>query len=271
LGLSLQCCSYAGEIVINELFAASSDRLVRRDGAGVDRLGVGPAWHAPDFDDAHWQVGTGPFGFGHPGLGTNLEGAMKSATPSLYLRRTFEATAGQAAAPGGLDLWINYDDGMVVYLNGVELARRHLGVPGSLVHADQPSFNKRLQVTPERIQVTGSAGALRPGSNVLAIQVHNTWPIADLFPFDATLLASATLALSSSPATLLVGPADPWRYAPGVIEPSGGWYDPSLIGSGEAFFSDWVELRNTGSTAVALGGWMLSLSCPHPQSLPHGS
>ena len=52
------------EILINELMAAGSERLLRWSPAGVPVLGSGTPWYTGGFNDLSWQTGTGPFGFG---------------------------------------------------------------------------------------------------------------------------------------------------------------------------------------------------------------
>ena len=60
------CFPAAGhaEIVINELMAAASARLLQYDANGVPQVGTGPKWYQAAFNDASWLSGPGPFGYG---------------------------------------------------------------------------------------------------------------------------------------------------------------------------------------------------------------
>jgi CotH kinase protein/Chitobiase/beta-hexosaminidase C-terminal domain/Lamin Tail Domain/Fn3 associated/Bacterial Ig domain/Bacterial TSP3 repeat len=248
------------QVVINEWVAGNSERLLRWDGEGKARLGTGLSWYEPEFDAGSWPAGPGPLGFGYGDLGTDVGQAMLPFTPSLYLRREFVVAPEVAANSSGVQLTINYDDGFVAYLNGEEIARRNLGPAHLFIYADQPSFNKRVAVTNETIRVSAGLAALRPGTNVLAIQVHNTWPIADLFPFDPSLRMEAKLESISAPEEPLVRAQDSWRYFVGLAEPSGGLAEPGVPGPEPTGteFNDWLELHNQGNQAVSLAGWSLT-------------
>ncbi|HIL69630.1 MAG TPA: hypothetical protein EYG38_07255, partial [Verrucomicrobia bacterium] len=41
-------------VLINEIVANNTARRVARTESGTARVGHGPAWFAPDFDDTHW-------------------------------------------------------------------------------------------------------------------------------------------------------------------------------------------------------------------------
>jgi hypothetical protein len=252
----------AGQVIINEVVAAASERLLSWDEAGRPWLGTGPGWQTLGFSASEWRTGVGPFGFGYPNPGTDLRAAIYARTPSLYLRCEFEVSAAIATSTNGLRFRIAYDDGFVAYLNGVEIARRNLGPSGMFVYANQPVFNPVTNLVEEVIEL--GPGLLVPGTNLLAVQVHSQWPPYTLFswpiPFDETLWCHATLECTGVPATVLVGPDHPWRYHVGVVEPSGGLYDPDLADADPAQlnFSDWVELHNLGTESVALAGWSLT-------------
>src|SRR4030095_15170513 len=134
-------------------------------------------WAAPTFDDAPWASGPGPIGAGTPppggvALGTNVTSQLVGVTPSVYTRAIFNVTAAEAAETQPLQLTVQYDDGFVAYVNGVEVARRKVGLPNTFTPhdavADSPTF------TTETITIDPPAKLLVAGSNVLAVQVHNT-------------------------------------------------------------------------------------------------
>lgn len=92
-------------------------------------------WATREFNDSSWPVGVGPVGVEgsnppHYILGTNLYSRTYNITPSIYQRLAFTASAAEAASTSPLRVTIDYDDGMIVYLNGKELVRKNLGVAG---------------------------------------------------------------------------------------------------------------------------------------------
>ena len=89
------------------------------------------AWQQPVFDDAAWN--RGPSGFGT--ITADDATFFYDLFPSLYLRRQFELA--NPARVRWLVLRIEYVDGFVAYLNGVEIARRGVaGPPNSFVPFD---------------------------------------------------------------------------------------------------------------------------------------
>ncbi len=128
-----------------------------------------PAWNQPGFDDAGWAEGPSGFGYGDGDDATVLSD-MQNAYLSLYTRRSFEVV--QPSAFDRLELTVDWDDGFVAYVNGLEVARRNVaGTPGTPVPHDGTATSHEAGA-PETIQL--SPAVLVAGTNVLAVQVHNT-------------------------------------------------------------------------------------------------
>jgi hypothetical protein len=80
-----------------------------------------------------------------PLIGTDIEAAMKDVNASVYLRMPF--TVEQPATLESLTARMNYNDGFVAYLNGVEVARRN--APG------MPHWDSSAPDTPMRRLISG--------------------------------------------------------------------------------------------------------------------
>ena len=126
-----------------------------------------PDWQRTTFDDSTWTSGTQPLGYGAAGLSTTValgsEGTLYTRThftPGVALSRVRELT-----------LAIDYDDGFVASLNGVEIARQN--VPVAQTNTTLASASHQWGVWPEHRLVIPTEGLLLPGDNVLAIEVHN--------------------------------------------------------------------------------------------------
>lgn len=243
--------SARADVVINEVMTAGSERLLQWSAAGVPQFGFGTPWTATAFDDSSWQTGLGPFGFGSftnaspAPIATNTATQMQNLTPTLYLRKTFTADAAQAARTDALMLDVQFNDGFVCFINGVEVARRNAGPPNQFVYRDQfaafgtPGHNE-ASTTPyvrtETLALPAANTLLTAGTNVIAIHALNYWE-------GTTLVTSTngTVAVDNRnnfylKADLRIGSDAPivannsaWRYFPGVAEPSGGLYDPTLL------------------------------------------
>lgn len=136
-------------------------------------------WNDLSFDDASdpcWLSGNTGIGYetgtGYgPCIATNLAD-MQNSYWSVYARKTF--TIDDPARLIGLTLHIDFDDGYIAYINGTEV---HSQYPPSPVAYNQPaSTNHEASCgsTLPQYDISASISALVPGTNVLALQVHNT-------------------------------------------------------------------------------------------------
>jgi len=199
-------------------------------------------WTEAAFDDSQWARGEGPF-FG--GYGNHRPAGVALAC----LRGQFNVN--EPSKTGGLKLSLAYRGGVVVYLNGKEVARKDIrrGKLEPLTLADD--YPQSAFVTPDgeallpnyggakppkdvadrfesRIReatIDVPAGTLRRGTNVLAIELHRTPIPADLPPFgrgvwDTTGLLAATLTApagsaifdnTTSPGRIHIFQATPWE------------------------------------------------------------
>lgn len=136
-------------------------------------------WNQVDFDDSSWRWGASGFGYADKDDTTRITD-MRGNYLSIYTRNTFFVEdPGQV---GILSLEIDYDDGFVAYLNGVEVLRRNIS-------GDPPGFNtpadgKKEAGDPVFISINPSL--LKTGENTLAIQIHNESKISS----DLTLKAA---------------------------------------------------------------------------------
>ncbi len=116
------------------------------------------------------------FGLGAPSfrqlIATDIQTEMQGVSSSAYLRIPFDVTG--AADVIGLTLDMQYDDGFVAYLNGVEIARRDAGA-GAVGFDSLATTDREVSAVKEfvTIDVSGSAGALVEGENILAIHGLN--------------------------------------------------------------------------------------------------
>ncbi|MBN1479229.1 CotH kinase family protein [candidate division KSB1 bacterium] len=126
-------------------------------------------WRSGTFDDTSWREGQGGFGYGDDDDQTVLANIL-----SLYLRSRFDIA--DISTIGEVIFHIDYDDAFIAYLNDVEIARS-AGVSGMY-----PSHNTSSTQDHEAQMYQGGSpdafyvepGHLQRGSNVLALQIHNT-------------------------------------------------------------------------------------------------
>ena len=169
----------------------------------------GTAWSAPGFDDSTWSVGEAELGYGDGDEGTTISPLGVTS----YFRRTF--TVADAAAVSRLTLLLQRDDGAVVYLNGTEVARSNMPA-GPVTATTRPSSDVSGAAEKTFVSLPVATSALRTGTNVLAVEVHNAAASTDL-SFDAELVPTYVGT------GVLVASGDTWRWLDGRSGLPAGW------------------------------------------------
>jgi hypothetical protein len=131
-------------------------------------------WYKYTFDDSAWSKGKGGFGYGDGDDSTSIS----SAALSVYSRIRFVIKDTSKIYDALLN--VDYDDGFVIWLNGVEVARKNLGTKG-----DFPAYNTAASAEHEAQLYQGGQPdyitlkkyilkqALKKDTNVLCVQVNN--------------------------------------------------------------------------------------------------
>lgn len=118
-----------------------------------------------------------------PWFATDLTAAMRGVASRAQFRIPFVTAA--KAVPEMLQLQIQYDDGFILWLNGVEMLRRNAPVTRSRTKAEG--------LTPETFNLIPPAGVLRPGTNLLAMEALNDAVAGDDFLIRVELRAAERL------------------------------------------------------------------------------
>ena len=183
-------------------------------------------WTQIGFDDSGWEIGATGIGYGDGDDATILSD-MRNNYVSVYLRYPFEVA--EASALRALSLRVDYDDGFVAYLNGVEIARAGLAPAFAPPNFRVPAQNHEASGF-EDFEV--SEGMLEAGTNVLAIQVHNTTRDSSDLSLTPELVGEISLcptgltcALSTDGRSVTLDPSDittpgtPWSATTRLLPP----------------------------------------------------
>jgi hypothetical protein len=220
---------------------------------GTQEPSLGPngqaatTWTQIGFNDDPTRTGwlDGPCGYGYSNesselqlIGTQLND-MQGNYISIYARLRFTLNADQISGMSDLEAEVHYDDAFVLYLNGIRVADSG-DIPGNPPPFDQNSEQASDDLV-DNVNLSGWMNLLVPGTNVLAIQIHNA-------------------SLSSSSDCL----GAPILRA--VIEPHQIAVDPRalvvinevLTNSNAASGVDRIELYNPGSITVDLSNVYIS-------------
>lgn len=132
------------------------------------------AWRLPGFNDTSWLSGKSGIGYGD-----NDDATIISNCISVFMRKSFQV-ADTAKVYSSL-LHIDYDDAFVAYINGNEIARNNIGASGTIPAWDARADGNHEALmysggSPEAFLYEGIRKYLKPGENILAIQIHNYGP-----------------------------------------------------------------------------------------------
>lgn len=149
---------------------------------GID---PGVAWNGPAFDDSTWASGPAELGYGDtPATTVSFGPASSNKFITTWFRKTFPVP--DASAVPALALNLKRDDGAVIYLNGVEVARSNMPsgpvAPSTLASAavggdDEEAF----------FPIHLPAAALVTGSNVIAVETRQSAVNSSDLSFDLEL------------------------------------------------------------------------------------
>ncbi len=180
--------------------AAESDTLLETGATWRyldDGSDQGDAWRESNFDDSSWAEGAAQLGYGDGdetttiGFGDDEENRYITS----YFRKNFEVDDPSEIESLSLDLL--FDDGAAVYINGQEVARLNLADDATF-ETTALDFRGRPQET-EFVRTTlanEALEALQPGTNVIAIEVHQASPSSSDTSMDAKLTALMDITAS---------------------------------------------------------------------------
>ncbi len=123
----------------------------------------GTAWRASGFDDSSWPTGASALGF-RASEDTTIPSATGRKT--YYFRTTFTVAGGSPLTAVRFDL--RCDDGAVVYVNGVEVARWNM--PSGAVNYKTLASSNVKTISEVTIALPPSAPVI--GVNSIAVEVH---------------------------------------------------------------------------------------------------
>lgn len=147
----------------------------------------GTAWRGAGFDDSGWAYGAAQLGYGDGDEATVVGFGPNSSAKYIttYFRKTFAVT--DPGAFTGLNLRVLRDDGVVVYLNGVEVYRNNLPT-GTITSATlAPTAISGAEESTTFLTASLPAGTLVAGPNLVAVEIHQQSGTSSDISFDLEL------------------------------------------------------------------------------------
>lgn len=165
------------------LIENGADWSWRYDSASWD-----PQWSSPEFDDSTWAVGPAPLGRGAGTWATNIMPETLSPIPlSSQFRTTVEISDPQALIDPVIE--VRADDGVVVYVNGVEVGRRNLPNGNLGQNSYATAAPRTATAVNSLVEFEVPAEVLQPGNNVVAVSTHANYRSTPDLSFDMRFTA----------------------------------------------------------------------------------
>ena len=150
------------------------------------------AWRDLGFNASGWSNGPAQLGFGDGDEQTVISFGTNSSAKHIttYFRRTF--SIANASLFSALNLRVLRDDGVVVYLNGIEVYRTNLPLTtityqtlalAAIGGVDETTF----------VSAPLNLASLTNGTNIVAVEMHQNSPSSSDLSFDLELTGVVTL------------------------------------------------------------------------------
>ncbi len=165
---------------------------------------AGNPWTAINYDASAWASGNAQIGYGDGDEFTTVS----SSARTVYLRHSF--TLQDASIYSNIDVGITYDDGAVIYLNGVEIWR--VNMPAGAISY---TTNAASVSTDNAFASSNFTSNLIDGINVLSVEVHQVSSTSSDLSFDCNL--TANLGAGESDYVVF---GDNWKYYAATNAPS---------------------------------------------------
>lgn len=162
-------------------------------------------WNTLAFDDASWNTGKGLFARGVASATTNIDPTNLATKPlSAQFRNEFQVTNALSVVNGSISVIAN--DGVVLYLNGVELGRVRMPAGTLTQNSYANGVVSHTTAAANRVVFEVPQGVLVDGTNVLAASVHANYRTTPDLSFDLAFTAERGQAPAApNPVTGLSG------------------------------------------------------------------
>jgi hypothetical protein len=179
------CRLLAACLTFISFISFSQEQFVSSGDTWKFHTGVEPGslWSQSCYDDALWSSGKSPLGYGN-----NDDVTMVTPGGTAYFRRTFMVNDPRSFKSFTLN--VKRDDGVVIFLNGIEVYRNNMPL-GVISHLTAASSSASDNGTMWQV-VSVDGKFLMPGVNVIAAEVHQSAAVSNDMRFDLSLKGIVT-------------------------------------------------------------------------------
>ncbi|MGC8828764.1 MAG: Ig-like domain-containing protein [Verrucomicrobiia bacterium] len=186
-----------------------------------DGTDQGTAWRAVDFDDSSWKSGPSPLGYGdangqYPATTNSWGPDPNNRYPTYYYRLAFDLT-NDLSIYDYIYINVQRDDGVIVYLNGVEIFRQNMPA-GEITYTNYALTTVGMNDEVAWYGTTVPTNLLRAGRNVIAAEVHQSDPTSSDVWLNFRMIGVPRIIRNILPEVSLISPTNNVVYiAPETI------------------------------------------------------
>ena len=185
---------------------APAKASIPRNGAlepGTENSDTLRPWTLENLDDSNWQRGITGIGYDYPELIGLDVSEMRNVNQTVYIRIPFEID--NPVAINTLTLRMRYEDGMIAYINGQEVARSNAPEPTTEAWNSGASDYRSNRIAVHSVDYPiAQFGFLHVGTNLLAIQGLNYRIDSSGLLILPELIATTHIYTDTSPSYFLV-------------------------------------------------------------------
>lgn len=212
----------------------------------------GTAWIESGFDDSGWGIGIGQLGFGDGdessfvNCGPSAPACNSGNFATTYFRTTF--VVPNPAQAQSLNMSLLFDDGGIVYLNGVEVLRTRTMPFGAVTYQTYCSTSGDNETTSTSVPVD----LLLPGLNTLAVEIHQSGGTSSDLSFDLQLSGAFETETNRAPFVSIVSPANGTIFGtPANISFAVDSFDAETVVTNVEFYADSTRLGQDAAAPYA--------------------
>lgn len=228
-------------------FPISSNASWKYDDSGNDLAGT--SWTTVSYIDTAWEFGNAPLGYNNGNENTTLDfGAdVNNKRNTYYLRHTFNVI--DASAYDSLVFDVMRDDGVVVYVNGVEAFRQNM--PSGNIAYSTPASSTVSAPYENAFFRNVSANLLQNGLNVIAVELHQATASSSDLSFDMEVGFELP---PLGPTTYPLTAGTEWNYLDnGTSLDATAWKDTSFNDENWAFGAAPLGYGDVMTTEISYG------------------
>ncbi len=220
---------------------------------------LGTAWYGTSYSDAAWASGNAQLGYGDGDESTTVK--YGASTASRYITTYFRKTiaAFNDAQYSSYTLNVKRDDGVIMYVNGVEKFRNNM--PAGTVAYNTLASTTCTDDGNTWQTISLPAGLLINGNNIIAAEIHQCYPNNSDISFDLELKANTSTDITP-PVLTSSSPAYNAANISSTASVIAGFNEDVKKGSGNIFIKESGVIKQTisvSSAAIIVSGKSITI------------